>query len=112
MNGQRGLAVHETVGSHNTAAKRFSYGLVAQADAEQGYASRRGADEGNGDACFTWGTRTGRDHDGGRLQGQYLCHRQSVVAIDHRIGAQLTGVLDQVIGEAVVIVEDEEHALL
>ena len=39
------------------------------------------------------------------------CRCQGVVAVDHRIGAQLAGVLHEVVGEAVVVVEDQEHAL-
>ena len=38
-----------------------------------------------------------------------LVDAQRVVPVDHRIGAELAGVLDQVVGEAVVVVEDEEH---
>ena len=34
---------------------------------------------------------------------------QGIVPVDYRLGAQLAGVLDEVVGEAVVVVEDEEH---
>ena len=43
------------------------------------------------------------------LEGERLVDAKGVVPVDHRIGAQFAGVLDQVVGEAVVVVEDEEH---
>ena len=42
-------------------------------------------------------------------QRERVLDAEGVVPVDHRIGAQLAGVLDQVVGEAVVVVEDEEH---
>jgi len=38
-----------------------------------------------------------------------LVDPQRVVPVDHRVRAELAGVLHEVIGEAVVVVEDEEH---
>src|SRR2546425_6101719 len=57
---------------------------------------------------------TGRAGAGGEhrrcgLEGEHLLHREHVVAVDDGLRPQLAEVLDEVVGERVVVVEDEEH---
>ncbi len=53
--------------------------------------------------------RTGRDQHRVGLEGAHLVERDRVVAVDDRLGAQLTQVLDEVVDERVVVV-DHQHA--
>jgi len=54
-------------------------------------------------------TRARGEHGGDRLQGQHVGDAERVVPIDDGLRAQLAKVLDEVVGEGVVVVEDEEH---
>jgi hypothetical protein len=112
MSGHSGFAMHETIGPDHFATKRFSNRLVAQAHAEEGNSPCRCTHEWHRDASFARSARPRGDHDTRGIQRQDLFYRQRIVTIDDRVGAELTGVLDQVIGKAVVVIEDEEHAVL
>ena len=54
----------------------------------------------------------GRQQHGLGLQRPGLLDGQGVVADDKRLRAQLAQVVDEVVGEAVVVIDDEDHAPL
>ena len=105
-----GLPVHQPLGPHHPATEGFADGLMSQAHAEQRHARRRRRPhQWHADARLAWGAGAGRNDDGRRVERERPLGIQRVVPVDHRIGAQLACVLDQVVGEAVVVVEDEKH---
>ena len=44
-------------------------------------------------------------------QGDRVLHRQRVVAVDDRLGPQLAQIVDEIVGEAVVVIDQEQHRL-
>src|SRR4051794_12134529 len=107
----RRLAV-DGLASHDSAAERLRHRLVAEADAQHRDAGlRQRGDRRHGHAGLRRGART-RRHD--RLVGAAVdqlldaCH---VVANHVELRPQLAQVLDEVVGERVVVVEDQDpHA--
>ena len=67
------------------------------------------ADERNADASFLGGAGSGRKDDALWLEIFDLFYGQLVVAADDHLGAELTHVLHQVVGEGIVVVENEDH---
>ena len=105
----RGLAVHETVGAHDVAAEVVADGLVAEADAEDGFLTGEGLDHVERHARLGGRAGAGRDEHAVGVKGERLGRRDLVVAEDALLHAQLAEVLDQVEGKGVVIVDDEQH---
>lgn len=108
---RRGLAMHQVRGAEDAAAVDVPDGLVAKADAEQRLLAGEGADHVAGHAGFGGRTRTRRDHHAVRIQRERFLDRDLVVAEDLLLHAELAEVLHQVVGEGVVVIDDQEHVL-
>ncbi len=102
------LAVHDRVRPDHPAPEYLADALMAQAHAEHRRA--RGTEDGDHAVAGTgvlgsprpWG-----DEHAVRRQRHHAVGIDGVVAEDHRVGAQLPQVLDQVVHKAVVIVENK-----
>src|SRR6185369_10545450 len=106
----RRLAVHLLRRPRHRSPERLADGLMAEADAEDRGGLVKAMDEGEGDAGAVRSSRAGGDHDTFGGEARDLLHGDPVVA-DHPHGrAQLTQILDQVVGEGIVVVENEDHA--
>src|SRR6266478_8493303 len=106
---RRGLAVHLRLCARDRGAVRLADRLVPQADAED---RRRGAeppDDVERHARLVGIAGSGRDHDALGLERDDRLAGQSVVAHDLERRAQLAEILDEVVGEGVVVVDDEDH---
>jgi hypothetical protein len=109
-----GLAVHELGSADYVAAEGCTDGLMAEADAEDGddggdSGAGKVLDEPDADAGVLRSAGAGRDEDAVGMQGFDFGGGELVVAADDHLGAQLAHVLDEVVGEGVVVVEDEYH---
>src|SRR5262245_18044966 len=104
----RGLAVHDARGADDLAPEGGADRLMAEADTEDRDPSREALDERHRDAGVARGARAGRDDDPVGSERGHLVERDGVVAPDLELRAQLTQVLDQVVGERVVVVDHEE----
>ena len=100
--------MHDGLG-HHVAAIGLADALVAQADAQDGRGRAHALDDLQRDTGFVRGARTGRDDDAFRRELLYLVHRQRIIAHHHDLGPQRLQVLHEVVGEAVVVVEHQEH---
>jgi len=103
---RRSLAVHETLGTHHFAAENVAHALVAEANPEGGRGRAEGLDDVVGQSGFARRTGTGGDEDPGRFEGANLVQGDFVVAANLHLHAQFAEVLDEVVGKAVVIVDD------
>src|SRR5690349_2224198 len=104
----RGLAVHDARRAHDAAAEHLTDALVTEADAEDRNLAGEPMDDIHRDAGFVRRARTRRDRDRvGRLRGDRL-ERDGVVALDGDVGTQLAEILREVVGERVVVVDQEE----
>ena len=86
-------------------------GRVSEADAEDGFFAGEGADHVEGDAGFGGGTGAGGDEDAVGVECEGFGGRDLVVAEDALFDAQLTEILDEVEGEGIVVVDDEQHGV-
>lgn len=99
------FAVHHTVRAHNLASVGLSNALVPQANAEQGDFACEMSDGGNGNAGLIGGAGARGDDN------FFRCHRldvgqgQGIVAKDLHVRPQLPQILDDVVGERVVIID-------
>src|SRR5438876_12131574 len=103
------LPVHEPVGSHHARAECLADRLVAETHAQDRYLPGQRLDQRHQDTGFPRRARAGREHGRRGLEGEHLLYGQRVVAVHHRLRAELAEQLDEVVGERVVVVEDEEH---
>ena len=110
-----GLAVHELGCADDVTSEGCADGLVAEADAEESGCAGlrwRSADEVDADAGVLRGAGAGGDEDAVGVQVFDLLWGQFVVATNDHLLAELANVLDEVVGEGVVVVEDEDHGVL
>jgi hypothetical protein len=103
--------VHQTLRSNHPTPKGFANRLMTQADAKNRNNSRYGPNQRNGNAGFGWGTRTGRDDNRVRPEPEHLVWSERIIPVYGRLGTELAGILHEVVGEAVVVVENQKHRL-
>ena len=101
--------MHEAAGADDIATEDVADGLMAEADAEEGGGFTEALDHGAADASFLGGAGAGGDADVVWIELSYLIQSDLVVAADFHDGSHLAEVLDEVVGEGVVVVDDEEH---
>lgn len=101
--------MHDGGGANDVAAECCADGLVAEADAEKGYTPFDGVDEGNGDACVVGGAGSGGDDDAVGGEAECFVDGEFVVAADGGFFTGFADVLDQVVGEGVVVVDYKNH---
>src|SRR5580658_5175721 len=112
-----GLAVHEMSGANYAAAEGFADGLVPQTDSEYRDFPGEVTNESDADARLARRAGTGGNDDFFRTHALDFAHRDLIVAahfdmsrgVDLR--AQFADILHQVVGEGIVVVEYEDHAL-
>src|SRR5664280_2649227 len=104
-----GLAMHEVGGTNDFAAKGCANRLMAEAHAEQGHASCEMADQFDADSGVLRGAWPGGDHDAIGMKVVDAADSDLVITAHHYLLTQFAEVLHQVVGEGVVIVENEKH---
>jgi hypothetical protein len=103
-----GLAVHQPPGRADLAALDLDQALVAEAHPEHRDPAREAADEGARDAAVRRAAGAGGDDEVGRGDGLGLLLVELVVAVDVHLGALLAQEVRQVVGERVVVVDQED----
>src|SRR6185437_9991172 len=102
------LAVHRHGGADHLAAEGLADRLMTEADAEQ--RDRAGAaHEIEADAGMVGIARARRDDDALRLQRQRRLDGEGVVPLHQHLGAELAQIVPEVVSEAVVIIDQQEH---
>ena len=105
---RRGLAVHQPAGAHDAAAEGLDDGLVAEAHAEHRHAPGERADHVHRHARVARRAGPRRDAQVGRRERQRLVDRDLVVAAHVDLGAEHEEGLHQVVGERVVVVDEQQ----
>ena len=107
----RGLAVHEVGGRHHLAAEDLADALVAQAHAQDGEFGAKVADDIVAHAAFFGSAGAGADDQVRGVQRFDLFDADLVVAknLDGGLRRNFAEGLDQVVGEAVVIIDEDQH---
>jgi len=101
------LAVHETPGAHHVAAEYLDDRLVAEAHAEHRDPPGEGTDHLHGDSGIVRRARPGGDAQVRGRKRQRLLGCQRVVAVDAHLGPEHQERLHQVVGEGVVVVDEQ-----
>ena len=107
-----GFPVHQVFGADDLAAEGFAHCLVSQANTEYRSLAGELPDEVDADAGLVRGAGAGGDHDVVGFQGLDFVDGDLIVAADLDLRAEFSQVLHQVVGERVVVVEDEDHGFV
>ena len=102
--------MHHAVVHHDLRAKRMPDALVSEANAQRRHAAGKAADDFVRQARFTRRARAGRNQDAFRFELFDLIERDLIVAMHLHIHAHFAEVLDEVVGERIVIIDDQQHA--
>src|SRR5262245_17509944 len=106
---QRRLAVHRRRRPDDAAAEDLPDRLVTETDAEDRKSARHPADQVLRDPRGLRTAGTGRYDYGLEAGALHVGDGHGIVAADFHLGSQLPQILDEVVGERVVVVEDEDH---
>src|SRR3984885_13264866 len=104
-----GFAVHQFLSANDATTEGGAYGLMAEADAENGNFSGETLDERHTDTSFLGSTGTGRDKNTFGTQGGDFVQRDLVVAANFELLTHLAKILGEVVGERIVVIEEEDH---
>ena len=104
--------MHDGLGLNHLAAKHLTNGLEPQADAEDRQVFRGRLDQVQTDARPIRITRAGADQNAFGIKRQRFGGAHGVIADDARRRPQLLDIVNQVEGEAVIIVDDQQHGRL
>src|SRR5262245_39686588 len=94
---------------HDFSAKGLPDGLVAEAYPEDWNAGGRFADEIEANAGFVGRAGAGRENDRIGLQRHDVADRNLVVAMDDHVRPQPSQIVEEVEGEAVIVVDQDNH---
>jgi hypothetical protein len=103
------LAMHQFRRPDHLAAKGLADSLVAEADAQNGHLVLRLGDKVEADPGLIGRAGARRQHNCLGPCRENLADADLVVAMDHRLGAEITQEVIEVPGEAVVIVDEDDH---
>ena len=101
--------MHQALGADDVAAEGLADRLVAEAHAQDRQIGRGGRDQLQADAGLIRRAGTGREQHRFGLEGEGLGGGERIVADHARLGPQLVQIVDEVVGEAVIIIDDEDH---
>lgn len=105
------LAMHNFRMAHHFAAKGLSNGLMAQTHThKRGFCLGRRFGQRKADARLIRVTGAGREQDRRGVHRHRLLHIQRIVAAHHHIRAQFTQVMDEIVGEAIVVIYQKKHS--
>ena len=103
----RDFAVHQLFGADDAAAEGFADGLVAEAHAQNRQPAREMPYRLHRHARFFGRAGAGADHEILRREGGDFFKGDAVVAAYQHFLSEFAEVLDDVVGEAVVVVDKE-----
>ena len=107
----RGLAMHQFIGTDNFSAKRLSDGLVAEAYAKQGNLSCPSFDGLQADTRTIGIAGARRNDQAVKFFKFEIVDTDCIITHHFLLRPQLTKILDDVVGEGIVIIDDEKAHL-
>src|SRR5581483_209748 len=96
-------------GTYHFAAESLPDRLMTEADPEYGNGRGSRGDQLEADTRFIRGAGTGRQYDRVRLRRHDVRNRHSVVSMHDNVSSELSQIVEEVEGEAVVVVDDDDH---
>jgi acylphosphatase len=101
--------MHQVAGANYHPAKSLANGLVAQANSQDWHLAGHAPDKRNQDPGLPGCARPGREHNAIRVKTFDVLNGEFVVATDLDLRPEFPKVLGKVVGERIVVVEDEDH---
>ena len=101
--------MHEFICADDVASENLTDGLVTEADSEDRCRLSKFADDIAADPRFVRCAGAGGDTNFFGSQCTDFRDVHGIVADDFHIGTKLAKVLDEVVGEGVVVIDDEKH---
>ncbi len=101
--------MHEAIGADDVATIHLANALVAEADAEDGRGGTQCLDDGAGNARFVGRAGTWRHANAAGLERFDLSEIHRIIANDFHFRTELAEILHEVIGEGVVVIDDQQH---
>ena len=89
-------------------SKGFRYGLMAKTNSQNGKLPSEPCDQIHRNPGVARPARTGRDHDAIGIHGVDLVQAYLVVTVHVKIAPQLTQVLNEVVGKAVIVIDHDD----
>lgn len=105
------LAVHQGLGAHHLASKGLTNGLVAETNAEDRQVGWRMRDEVQTYPGVIRRAGPGRQQNALRSHPQSLFDTEGIITIDAGLRTQLVQIMNEVVGKAVIVIDDEDHGL-
>ena len=96
---------------HDFRAEQLCNRLVTQADTQNRDRSCEMSDDSQTDARFIWCLRNRRNQDHQRIQCRYLFDCYFIVPFHHNSLIQLPQILDEVVGEGIIIIYYKYHTV-
>ena len=107
-----GFAVHQFLRADDPAAEGRADSLMAQAHSENWNLAGKALDQRDADASFLRGARARGDDDALGTHGGNFVERDLIVAANIQFLTQLAEILGEVVGERIVVVEEQNHVAL
>src|SRR5207248_4835750 len=108
---RRCFPVHQLRGTHNFAAENFANALVTEANAEQRNVRSEFTNDLATDSSVARPAWSGRDANAFRNKFPNVSSADLIVASHQNLGAKLTENLREIVGERIVIINQEQHLL-
>src|SRR5437773_4909059 len=105
---RRCFPVHQLRGTHNFAAENFANALVTEANAEQRNVRSEFTNDLATDSSVARPTWSGRDANAFRNKFPNVSSADLIVASHQNLGAKLTENLREIVGERIVIINQEQ----
>src|SRR6478736_8238883 len=106
-----GFTMHELFGPYNISAERRTNRLMSQTNTQNRTLAGKMPDQINTDAGHLRRAWAGRNKNMAGLHGLHVQWRDLIVTPDLNFLAELSQILDQVVGKRIVVVEDEHHTM-
>ena len=102
--------MHESGSADHLSAVRFGDALMSETDAQDRNLGPESQDDFFADARFARRARSGRNADVLRRQVCNFIQRDLVVSLDEKFTSKLAEILHEIVGERVVVIDQEQHA--
>jgi len=112
MEHRRGFAVHQALRADDLAAVDFADRLMAEADAEQRNTRAKFANDIAGNSSLARRAGAGADQYLFGVERNRLLDGDLIVAENFHLRTELAKVLHEVVGERIVVIDDQNHCIL
>ena len=101
--------MHQATRTNHFPSINISHALMSKTDAKNGKTTGKTADHFIADSCLLGSTWPRRNTDPIRIHGIDFGNRDLIIATNERFCSQFSKILDDIVGEGIVVIDDEDH---